>query len=133
MDPIIEIKHIAKSYSINRGDERYVALRDVVMNIVKSPFRFLGDKAKKVAGRDKKEIFWALKDVDLSVQRGEIIGLIGPNGAGKSTLLKILNRITEPTSGEVVIRGKISSLLEVVSILNLRAVRISFLVGQSSV
>ena len=113
MDPIIEIKHIAKSYSINRGDERYVALRDVVMNIVKSPFRFLGDKAKKVTGRDKKEIFWALKDVDLSIQRGEIIGLIGPNGAGKSTLLKILNRITEPTSGEVVIRGKISSLLEV--------------------
>lgn len=113
MNPIIEIKHIAKSYSINRGDERYVALRDVVMNIVKSPFLFLGDKAKKIAGRDKKEIFWALKDIDLSIQRGEIIGLIGPNGAGKSTLLKILNRITEPTSGEVIIRGKISSLLEV--------------------
>jgi len=113
MTPIIEIKNISKSYSIHRGSERYVALRDVLMNVIRSPFKSLGNKAKKVAGFDKKETFWALTDVSLDIQKGEIVGLIGANGAGKSTLLKILNRITEPTSGEVIIRGRISSLLEV--------------------
>lgn len=56
---------------------------------------------------------WALKDVSFSVQEGEIIGIIGRNGAGKSTLLKILSRVTAPTSGEVKIRGRVASLLEV--------------------
>ncbi len=113
MNSVIEIKNISKSYSINRGHERYVALRDVIATIAKAPFRFLSTKAKNVTGHGKKDIFWALKNVNISINQGEIIGLIGPNGAGKSTLLKILNRITEPTSGEVVIKGKISSLLEV--------------------
>lgn len=57
--------------------------------------------------------FWALKDVSFHVQPGEVIGVIGRNGAGKSTLLKILSRITEPTSGEARIRGRVASLLEV--------------------
>lgn len=57
--------------------------------------------------------FWALKDVSFDVQPGEIIGIIGRNGAGKSTLLKILTRITEPTSGEAAIEGRVASLLEV--------------------
>lgn len=56
---------------------------------------------------------WALKDISFSVQRGEIIGIIGKNGAGKTTLLKILTRITEPTSGKAIIRGRTSSMLEV--------------------
>jgi len=56
---------------------------------------------------------WALQDVSFSVQKGEIVGIIGKNGAGKSTLLKILMRITEPTSGRAIIRGRIASLLEV--------------------
>ncbi|NQT90792.1 MAG: ATP-binding cassette domain-containing protein, partial [Candidatus Omnitrophica bacterium] len=56
---------------------------------------------------------WALKDVSLSVKKGEILGVVGKNGAGKSTLLKILSRITEPTEGTAIIRGRISSLLEV--------------------
>ena len=57
--------------------------------------------------------FWALKDVSFSVQPGEVVGIIGRNGAGKSTLLKILSRVTEPTSGEIRIRGRVASLLEV--------------------
>lgn len=57
--------------------------------------------------------FWALRDVDLTVQEGEVVGLIGRNGAGKSTLLKILSRITKPTSGRARIHGRVGSLLEV--------------------
>lgn len=58
-------------------------------------------------------LFWALRDVSFSVQSGDVVGIIGRNGAGKSTLLKILSRITEPTSGEAVIEGRVGSLLEV--------------------
>lgn len=113
MSKIIEIKNISKSYSINRSTERYVSLRDVLTNIFRSPLHFLGHKVKEISGYAKHDIFWALKDVSVRINKGEIVGLIGPNGAGKSTLLKILNRITEPTSGEVIIHGKVSSLLEV--------------------
>jgi len=61
----------------------------------------------------KPNSFWALKDVSFSVKPGEIIGIVGRNGAGKSTLLKILSRITEPTSGRAILRGRVVSLLEV--------------------
>ena len=57
--------------------------------------------------------FWALKDISFDVQQGEVVGIIGRNGAGKSTLLKILSQITEPTEGEIRIRGRVASLLEV--------------------
>lgn len=57
--------------------------------------------------------FWALKDVSVSMEAGEVLGILGRNGAGKSTLLKLLSRVTEPTSGEIRIRGRVASLLEV--------------------
>ena len=58
-------------------------------------------------------MFWALKDLNLEVERGGMVGIIGRNGAGKSTLLKLLSRITEPTSGSIRLRGRVASLLEV--------------------
>jgi lipopolysaccharide transport system ATP-binding protein len=56
--------------------------------------------------------FWALRDVSLSVERGEILGLVGPNGSGKSTLLQIVSGILQPTSGRVVTQGRVAALLE---------------------
>ena len=63
---------------------------------------------RKVTHRD----FWALRDLNLSIDRGETFGLIGPNGAGKSTLLKLIARVFKPTSGRVVVRGQVAPLLE---------------------
>ena len=110
---IIEIKNLGKKYNITHQRGGYVALRDVLMNVLKSPFSFIKSKAKQVAGIETKEEFWALKDINLEVQKGEVIGIIGANGAGKSTLLKILSQITPPTTGEIRINGTVSSLLEV--------------------
>lgn len=113
MEPIITIKNVGKKYNITHQRGGYVALRDVLTNIVKRPFAFVTAKAKSVAGLATKEEFWALKGVDLEIQKGEVIGIIGANGAGKSTLLKILTGITPPTEGEIIMRGRVASLLEV--------------------
>ncbi len=108
---IIQVKDVSKSFVISHeGRESYTALRDVVARNAKKIFSFPGWRPKT---NITKEEFWALKEVSFDVEQGDRIGIIGRNGAGKSTLLKILSRITEPTSGQVRIRGKVASLLEV--------------------
>ncbi len=113
MEPIIKVKNIGKKYKITHERGSYISLRDVITIAFKNPFRFAKTKARQVTGFEKKEEFWALKDIDFSVNKGEAIGIIGGNGAGKSTLLKILSQITPPTTGEIVMHGRIGSLLEV--------------------
>jgi lipopolysaccharide transport system ATP-binding protein len=110
---IIEIKNIGKKYNISHQKGGYVALRDVIANIAKSPFKFLTRKAKNIIGITNQEDFWALKNINFEVEKGDVVGIIGNNGAGKSTLLKILSQITPPTEGKIIIRGNIGSLLEV--------------------
>ncbi|HEU5114999.1 MAG TPA: ABC transporter ATP-binding protein [Candidatus Paceibacterota bacterium] len=111
--PIIEVRGIGKKYDIRHSQGSYVALRDVLMNVIKRPFSFFKAKAKQVAGLAAKEEFWALRDVSFDVEKGEVVGIIGRNGAGKSTLLKILTGITPPTEGEIKMRGHVASLLEI--------------------
>lgn len=112
-EPIIQIRGIGKKYNIAHAKGGYVALRDVLTSIAKSPFRFFKQKAKEATGLAKAEEFWALKDISLNIQKGDIVGIIGSNGAGKSTLLKILTGITPPTEGEIRMNGRVASLLEV--------------------
>ncbi len=107
--PIISIRNIGKQYRLG-ATLAHDTLRDQIADGVKSLGRRLTGKG---GGREGPESFWALRDVSFDVQPGEVVGLIGRNGAGKSTLLKILSQITEPTEGEVQLRGRLASLLEV--------------------
>jgi lipopolysaccharide transport system ATP-binding protein len=105
-DTVIKVENLGKKYVIRHQQERYTALRDVIANKVKSIGR------KKLDTGEKEE-FWALKDVSFDIKQGDRVGIIGRNGAGKSTLLKLLSRITEPTTGSIALKGRVSSLLEV--------------------
>ncbi|SRR5258706_2697729 len=103
MSEVISVKNVSKTYTIGHELTKYKSFRDEFSNYFKN-FSF---------GREKKEQFHALDNISLTINKGDTVGIIGPNGAGKSTLLKILSRITLPTKGEVRIREKVSSLLEV--------------------
>ena len=110
MKPIIEVKHISKKYKYGKR-KLYYTLRETMSDFAKGPFKLIGrNQDQKLLGKGE---FWALKDVSFKLNKGEVLGIIGPNGSGKSTLLKILSRITPPTKGEAVLRGRVASLLEV--------------------
>ncbi|MBU6170106.1 MAG: ABC transporter ATP-binding protein [Verrucomicrobia bacterium] len=110
-ESIISVSNLSKSYILDRRGDKSDGLRHLLENAVRKPTGILrgmfGERGKN------KSIFWALKDLNLDVERGGMVGIIGRNGAGKSTLLKLLSRITEPTSGKIQLRGKVASLLEV--------------------
>ncbi len=116
-DVVISVEGLSKSYLVGHEGPResYHSLRDTLVRHGKNYARKAIDMARgrQIIQGDSVDEFWALKDVSFEVKRGEVLGIIGRNGAGKSTLLKVLSRITEPTSGRVVLDGRVASLLEV--------------------
>ncbi len=116
MQPIIKIENLSKMYrlgvigtgtlshDLNRWWHKVRGKED--------PYLKIGE-ANVSDSKSHSEYVWALKDINLEVMPGEVLGIIGKNGAGKSTLLKILSRVTGPTTGSISYRGRIGSLLEV--------------------
>lgn len=96
MEPIIEVNHVSMRFNMSK--EKIDSIKEYVIKFAKRELMF--------------EEFWALKDVSLQVQKGEVFGLIGLNGCGKSTLLKIISGIYKPSEGNVVVRGNIAPLIE---------------------
>jgi lipopolysaccharide transport system ATP-binding protein len=112
----IKVEGLGKRYLLSHHHKaRYRSLRDSIVEGVQG----VGRAAKRLVNRNGsqarggKEEFWALKDIDLTIEQGERLAIIGRNGAGKSTLLKLLSRVMEPTSGRATLRGRLASLLEV--------------------
>ena len=104
--PAVRVEHVSKRYYRGSTGASGALLSEQ-----------MGHAVKRLARREHRapssEPFWALQDVSLEVDHGEVVGLVGPNGAGKSTLLKLLARITQPTEGRIELRGRLASLLEV--------------------
>jgi len=95
-EPIIQLENVCVSYRL--PSERIGTFKEYAIRKLQRKIRF--------------EKFWALSDISLQVNRGEVFGLIGNNGAGKSTMLKVISKVLKPTKGRVVVYGKIAPLLE---------------------
>ncbi len=113
-DVAIRVEGLGKCYRVGESSDLTLSFREAAMG------RLLGQLRRVVPsiGGDahpaiERELFWALRNFDLEVKKGEVIGILGRNGAGKSTLLKVLSRITAPTEGRAEIHGRVGSLLEV--------------------
>jgi lipopolysaccharide transport system ATP-binding protein len=114
MNAVIKAENLGKKYIIGHQKQRYGAtLRDTMTHTARGIWQRMRHPLSPNRESIDLEELWALKGVNFEVQQGERIGIIGANGAGKSTLLKVLSRITEPTTGKVRIKGRVSSLLEV--------------------
>jgi lipopolysaccharide transport system ATP-binding protein len=115
MKPIVEVENLSKLYRL--GSIGATSLRESLETLFGNKRGRLGTANEtppaNARGGSEPNSFWGLKNISFSVQPGEVVGIVGSNGAGKSTLLKILSRITEPTSGRAILRGRVVSLLEV--------------------
>ena len=115
--PVITLENISKAYqigqigtgTISRDLERFWATR---IRGKEDPFLKIGETNDR-SSKGESDIVWSLKDINFEVNQGDAVGIIGKNGAGKSTLLKLLSRVTSPTTGEIKVKGRIASLLEV--------------------
>ena len=108
--PAIAVRNLGKKYQLGTRELGSTTFREALVRAAMAPLNRFRDLSGRAA---ESEPFWALKDVNFDIGEGEIVGIIGRNGAGKSTLLKILSQITEPTTGEVELHGRVGSLLEV--------------------
>lgn len=106
---IIKVENLGKKFILDhrKPQQQYVAIRDVVTDKFKNIF------TKNNYKSNTKEDFWALKDLNFEINKGDSVGILGRNGAGKSTLLKLLSRITVPSKGRIEMTGRVASLLEV--------------------
>jgi lipopolysaccharide transport system ATP-binding protein len=110
MNDVIRLEGVGKKYRLrHQSAPRYKALRDILGDSL----RGWGSRLRGRVGRATNEDFWALQDVSLTVAQDDRLGIIGRNGAGKSTLLKLLSRITAPSAGRILLKGRVGSLLEV--------------------
>ena len=101
---IISVENVSMKF--NLGIEKYFSLKQYAVEL------FNKEKRKKKKNLKKQNQFWALKDVNFKVKRGEVVGFIGSNGAGKSTLLKIVAGVMKPTKGHVKTYGNICPMIE---------------------
>jgi lipopolysaccharide transport system ATP-binding protein len=116
----IRCEGLSKRYRIGASQERYKALRDVITDAATAPFRRIRALARNGNSNGHHpqlsiddNFIWALDDISVEINTGDVVGICGRNGAGKSTLLRILSRITKPTRGRAVVNGRVGSLLEV--------------------
>ncbi|MGE0449283.1 MAG: polysaccharide ABC transporter ATP-binding protein [Vicinamibacterales bacterium] len=113
MPVVVSVEHVGKQYRL--GTVGAQSLHDAVRRWwarergKPDPLAPIGDRRPRRTDAG----FWALDDVSLEVEQGDVLGIVGRNGSGKSTLLKILSQVTAPTTGRIVIRGRVASLLEV--------------------
>jgi len=115
-DIAIKVENLSKAYqlgdfgtgSLTRDIERWWAL----MRGKEDPFLKIGETNDRTS-KGESDIVWSLKDINFDIKEGDAVGIIGRNGAGKSTLLKVLSRVTSPSTGNIKVKGRIASLLEV--------------------
>ena len=112
MNTVIRVEELGKKYRLGAAGERYGVLRESVARAASAAVRRLTRRAPAADDGPAAEL-WALRDVNVDIGEGEVVGIIGRNGAGKSTLLKIMSRITEPSIGSITMWGRVGSLLEV--------------------